>query len=50
MKICDRPEFKSKKPPLTYMENDLVLDAVKKMSKENFGSVVIVDNKKKLRE
>ena len=47
MKICDRPEFKSKKPPLTYMENDLVLDAVKTMSKENFGSVVIVDNKKK---
>ena len=49
MKICDRPEFKSKKPPLTYMENDLVLDAVKTMSKENFGSVVIVDNKKKVK-
>ena len=49
MKICDRPEFKSKKPPLTYKENDLVLDAVKTMSKENFGSVVIVDNKKKVK-
>lgn len=49
MKICDRPEFKSKKPPLTYKENDLVLDAVKIMSKENFGSVVIVDNKKKVK-
>ena len=49
MKICDRPEFKSKKPPLTYMENDLVLDAVKTMSKENFGSVVIVDNKRKVK-
>ena len=46
MKICDRPEFKSKKPPLTFRENDLVLNAVKKMSKENYGSVVITDNKK----
>ena len=46
MKICDRPEFKSKKPPLTFRENDLVLNAVKKMSKENFGSVVITDSKK----
>ena len=26
MKICDRPEFKSKKPPLTFGENDKVLD------------------------
>ena len=25
MKICDRPEFKSKKPPLTFRENDLVM-------------------------
>ena len=46
MKICDRPEFKSKKPPLTFRENDLVLNAVKKMSKENYGSVVITDHKK----
>ena len=29
MKICDRPEFKSKKPPLTFGENDKVLNAVK---------------------
>ena len=48
MKICDRPEFKSKKPPLTFRENDLVIDAVKLMSKENFGSVIITNNSKKV--
>ncbi len=49
MKICDRPEFKSKKPPLTFGENDKVLNAVKLMSKENFGSVVIVDKQNKVK-
>lgn len=49
MKICDRPEFKSKKPTVTYKENDKVIDAVKKMSKENFGSVVVVDNDHKVK-
>ena len=49
MKISERPEFKSKKPPLTFGENDTVLKAVKAMSKDNFGSVVIVDNKKKVK-
>ena len=49
MKICDRPEFKSKKPAVTYKENDKVIDAVKKMSKENFGSVVVVDNDNKVK-
>ena len=41
MKICDRPEFKSKKPPVTFSESDKVMDAIKIMSKNNFGSVVI---------
>ena len=49
MKICERPEFKSKKATVTYKENDKVIDAVKKMSKENFGSVVIVDNNHKVK-
>ena len=31
MKISDRPEFKSKKPPLTFTENETVLKAVKAM-------------------
>ena len=48
MKICERPEFKSKKPPLTFSENDKVLTAVKAMSKDNFGSVIIVDKQKKV--
>ena len=49
MKICERPEFKSKKATVTYKENDKVIDAVKKMSKENFGSVVVVDNNHKVK-
>ena len=49
MKICDRPEFKSKKPPLTFKENEVVLKAVKQMSKANFGSVVIVDSSKNVK-
>ena len=49
MKICDRPEFKSKKPPLTFKENDVVSKAVKQMTKFNFGSVVIVDNTKNVK-
>ena len=43
MKISERPEFKSKKPPITFFENDRVIDAVKAMTKDNFGSVVITD-------
>ena len=49
MKICERPEFKSKKATVTFKENDKVIDAVKKMSKENFGSVVVVDNNHKVK-
>ncbi len=45
MKISERPEFKSKKPPLTFKENDSVFNAVKSMAKDNFGSVVIVNDK-----
>ena len=49
MKISERPEFKNKKPPLTFNENDTVLKAVKAMSKFNFGSVVVVDGSKKVK-
>ncbi len=49
MKIAERPEFKSKKPPVTFQENDKVITAVKAMTKENFGSVVIVDKQKKVK-
>ena len=49
MKISDRPEFKSKKPPLTFTENETVLNAVKAMKNDNFGSVVITDKDKKVK-
>jgi len=49
MKISERPEFKSKKPPITFSENDRVVDAVKAMTKDNFGSVVITDKQNKVR-
>ena len=49
MKISERPEFKSKKPPITFFENDRVIDAVKAMTKDNFGSVVITDKQSKVR-
>ena len=49
MKISERPEFKSKKPPVTFGENNKVIDAVKAMTKDNFGSVVIVDKQNKVK-
>ncbi len=49
MKISERPEFKSKKPPVTFQENDKVINAVKAMTKDNFGSVVITDNQQKVK-
>ncbi len=49
MKISDRPEFKSKKPPLTFGENETVLTAVKAMKNDNFGSVVITDKGHKVK-
>ena len=49
MKIAERPEFKSKKPPVTFHESDKVITAVKAMTKENFGSVVIVDKQKQVK-
>ena len=49
MKISERPEFKSKKPPVTFEENDKVMNAVKAMTKDNFGSVVITDKKQKVK-
>ncbi len=49
MKISERPEFKSKKPPVTFEENERVIDAVKTMTAENFGSVVITDKQQKVK-
>ncbi len=49
MKISERPEFKSKRPPVTFEENDKVINAVKAMTKDNYGSVVIVDKQVKVK-
>ena len=49
MKISERPEFKSKKPPVTFEENEKVINAVKTMTKENFGSVVIIDKQHRVK-
>ncbi len=43
MQIKDRPEYKAKEAPFTMSKTDKVFDAIKVMSEENFGSVVIVD-------
>lgn len=43
MKIKERPEYRAKGAPFTMSKTDKVIDAIKIMSEENFGSVVIVD-------
>ncbi|MEM6617276.1 MAG: CBS domain-containing protein [Pseudomonadota bacterium] len=43
MQIKDRPEFASKPKPLTFPASASVADAVKEMSRFNYGSTVIVD-------
>ncbi len=47
MKIKDRIEFKSKSAPLTFSENDTVIQAVLTMSEKNYGASVIVDDSNK---
>ena len=47
-RLIDRPEFKTKPKPVTFLENDKVSDAVAIMSEKNYGSVVIVDKQDKV--
>ena len=47
-RLIDRPEFKSKPQPITFLEKDKVSDAINVMADKNYGSVVIVDNKQKV--
>ena len=47
-KLKDRPEYKSKPKPITFKRSDTVASAVKIMTVNNFGSVVIVDEKNKV--
>ena len=47
-RLKDRPEFYNKPKPVTFLENDKVINAITVMSENNFGSVVITDKKMKV--
>ena len=47
-RLVDRPEFKTKPQPVTFLAKDKVYQAIEIMSEKNYGSVVIVDNKDKV--
>ena len=43
-RLIDRPEFKTKPQPVTFMAKDKVSKAIEAMAEKNYGSVVIVDD------
>ena len=47
-RLVDRPEFKTKPKPVTFLAKDKVSQAIEVMSEKNYGSVVIVDGKDKV--
>ena len=47
-RLIDRPEYKSKPKPVTFLGKDKVFQAITVMADKNFGSVVIVDTKEKV--
>ena len=47
-RLVDRPEFKTKPQPITFLAQDKVTQAIDIMSEKNYGSVVIVDSKDKV--
>ena len=47
-RLIDRPEFKTKPKPVTFLANDRVSDAIAIMSEKNYGSVIIVDKQEKV--
>lgn len=47
-RLMDRPEYNSKQRPLTCLPDTSVFDAVLKMSEKNYGSVIVVDDEKKV--
>ena len=47
-RLVDRPEFKSKPKPVTFLGKEKVSKAVEVMADKNYGSVVIVDTKDKV--
>ena len=47
-RLIDRPEFKTKPQPITFLAKDQVSKAIEVMAEKNYGSVVIVDSKDKV--
>ena len=47
-RLIDRPEYKSKPKPVTFLGKDKVFQAITVMADKNYGSVVIVDTKEKV--
>ncbi|MEM6905079.1 MAG: CBS domain-containing protein, partial [Pseudomonadota bacterium] len=47
-RLMDRPEYTSKKPPLTCAADTSVLEAVSSMTAENFGSIIVVSDDRKV--
>ncbi|MFT5870346.1 MAG: CBS domain-containing protein [Paracoccaceae bacterium] len=47
-RLMDRPEYKSKKQPLTCSLDTSIFDAVTAMSEKNYGAIVVIDADKKV--
>ena len=47
-RLIDRPEYKSKPKPVTFLGKDKVFQAITVMADKNYGSVIIVDTKEKV--
>ena len=47
-RLIDRPEFKTKPKPITFLPSNKVSEAVSIMSEKNYGSVIIVDKNDKV--
>ena len=47
-RLVDRPEFKTKPKPVTFLGKEKVSQAIAVMADKNYGSVVIVDTKDKV--
>ena len=47
-RLIDRPEFKTKPQPVTFLSKEKVSNAIEVMAEKNYGSVVIVDGKDKV--
>ena len=48
MKIKDRPEYKSKPKPMTCKPDETVRAAVERMSKRNYGAIIVADGAEKV--